>query len=279
MAICYSLSLGWREARVLPMALSRPPSSWRPSSELDLSSIAPSTHAAGVKGSSRSQLHCQCFNYRGLLPDAPPLQSAPQAPDASFHLPNVVAKVSGPASFEASKLNVMFLGVRKDEHPEDLPRIYTLTHCDLTAMLTLTVSPSINKAQLQGWYKRLQRDDVVAMWRRCQGAMSLHVHCHISGGHWFRDALARLRFHIFRRELPVVLKAFWHGDRALLKKHPELEKAPVWVYFHSNVKELDKVEYWGPLMQGGQLVGEGIMPDFGQQPAQCRVPCECCFPR
>lgn len=236
-------------------------------------------------GASRLQLRIRCcysFNDRGLLPNAPPLRTEPitlsseERLQSDLLLPNLVAKVFGPAIFEASKLDVMFMGVREDEHPDhDLPRIYTLTHCDITAMLTLTISQSINKAQLQGWYKRLQRDDVVAMWRRCQGSMSLHVHCHISGGHWFRDALARLRFHIFKRELPVVLEAFRHGDQALLIKHPELEKAPVWVYFHSNVKEFNKVECWGPL----QLAGEGITEEFCKQPVQCRIACDCCFPR
>ncbi|KAI5057147.1 hypothetical protein GOP47_0027162 [Adiantum capillus-veneris] len=240
------------------------------------------------------QYFCGAFNNRRSqlrLREAPPLPNGASRPHhhlphlpAGYHLfllPNhLVTSVFGPAIFEASKLDVMFVGVREDEHPDDVPRIYTLTHCDLTAMLTLTISTSINKAQLQGWYKRLQRDDVVAVWRRCQGDMSLHVHCHISGGHWFRDAFARLRFHIFKRELPMVLKAFRHGDGALLNKYPELEKAPVWVYFHSNVKEFDKVECWGHLAQGGQFGGQGMRQDIDdEEPAQtCRVPCDCCFP-
>ena len=34
--------------------------------------------------------------------------------------------------------------------------------------------------------------------------MSLHVHCHISGGHFLLDLFARLRYFIFSKELPVV---------------------------------------------------------------------------
>ncbi|KAH7426341.1 hypothetical protein KP509_11G097000 [Ceratopteris richardii] len=171
----------------------------------------------------------------------------------------------------------MFLGVEKDEHPEFRPRVYTLTHCDLTASLLLTISTSINTGQLQGWYKRLQRDDVVAVWRRCQGSMFLQVHCHISGDHWFRDAFAELRFHIFKRELPLVFKAFQHGDRLLFQKQSDLENAPVWVHFHSNVKEFDRVEYWGPLTQGGQFGGQCVVHNCGhQEPIQCRAPCQCC---
>lgn len=62
--------------------------------------------------------------------------------------------------------------------------------------------------QLQGWYNRLQRDEVVAQWKKVKGKMSLHVHCHISGGHFLLDIFARLRYFIFCKELPVVSMSF-----------------------------------------------------------------------
>ena len=34
--------------------------------------------------------------------------------------------------------------------------------------------------------------------------MSLHVHCHISGGHFLLDLFAKFRYYIFCKELPVV---------------------------------------------------------------------------
>ncbi|KAM3259217.1 hypothetical protein ACQJBY_050784 [Aegilops geniculata] len=114
------------------------------------------------------------------------------------------ARLFGPAIFEASKLKVLFVGVDEEKHPGKLPRTYTLTHSDVTARLTLAVSHTIHAAQLQGWYNRLQRDEVVAEWKKVQGAMSLHVHCHISGGHFLLDLIAPLRYYIFRKELPVV---------------------------------------------------------------------------
>lgn len=58
--------------------------------------------------------------------------------------------------------------------------------------------------QLKGWYSKLQRDEVVAEWKRVQGKMSLHVHCHISGGNFLHNIIANLRFYVFRKELPVV---------------------------------------------------------------------------
>ncbi|KAJ1398115.1 Staygreen protein [Sesbania bispinosa] len=41
---------------------------------------------------------------------------------------------------------------------------------------------SLKLRKLKGWDNRLQRDEVVAPWRKIKGKMSLHVHCHISGG-------------------------------------------------------------------------------------------------
>nr|AEE00202.1 senescence-inducible chloroplast stay-green protein [Medicago sativa] len=190
-----------------------------------------------------------------------------------------VARLFGPAIFEASKLKVLFLGIDEDKHPGNLPRTYTLTHSDVTSKLTLAISQTINNSQLQGWYNRLQRDEVVAQWKKVKGKMSLHVHCHISGGHFLLDIFARLRYFIFCKELPVVLKAFVHGDGNLFTNYPELQEALVWVYFHSKIPEFKKVECWGPLKEASQ-------PTSGTQrdhqilalPQPCQENCECCFP-
>ncbi|CAH9082133.1 unnamed protein product [Cuscuta epithymum] len=190
-----------------------------------------------------------------------------------------VARLFGPAIFEASKLKVLYLGVDKEKHPEELPRTYTLTHSDITSKLTLAISQTINNSQLQGWYNRLQRDEVVAEWKKVKGEMSLQVHCHISGGHFLLDLCARLRYYIFCKELPVVLKAFVHGDESLLMNYPELQEASVWVYFHSNIPEFNKVECWGPLKEASspppKSVRSGSKEDM---PKPCEEACDCCFP-
>ncbi|KAK9668232.1 hypothetical protein RND81_13G043100 [Saponaria officinalis] len=208
-----------------------------------------------------------------------------------------VMRLFGPAIFEASKLKVVFVGVDKEKYTPKLPRTYTLTHSDITSKLTLAISHTINNSQLEGWYNRLQRDEVVAEWRKVKGKMSLHVHCHISGGHFFLDLFANLRYYIFRKELPVVLKAFVHGDVNLFNQHPELEDASVWVYFHSNLPEFNKVECWGPLrdavapctynnkrtktMVTNQPEGDGVEEydkDETRLDEACKEPCVCCFP-
>jgi hypothetical protein len=193
-----------------------------------------------------------------------------------------VARLFGPAIFEASKLKVSFLGVDEKNHPSKLPRTYTLTHSDVTAKLTLAISQSINNSQLQGWANRLFRDEVVAEWKKVKGKMSLHVHCHISGGHFLLDLIAKLRYYIFCKELPVVLKAFAHGDGNLLNNYPELQESPVWVYFHSNIPEYNKVECWGPLWEAtdhhhhdGHRTRKKCetLPELA-----CPNECSCCFP-
>ncbi|CAI9093889.1 OLC1v1029482C1 [Oldenlandia corymbosa var. corymbosa] len=202
--------------------------------------------------------------------------------------PNPVARLFGPAIFEASKLQVLFLGVDEEKHPGKLPRTYTLTHSDVTSKLTLAISQTINNSQLQGWYNRLQRDEVVAEWKKVKGKMSLHVHCHISGGHFLLNLCARLRYYIFCKELPVVLKAFAYADGNLLKSYPELQEALVWVYFHSNIPEFNKVECWGPLMDASSPSSrrahhQGNQESFTsnlleEMPKPCQEDCSCCFP-
>ncbi|XP_010260412.1 PREDICTED: protein STAY-GREEN LIKE, chloroplastic isoform X2 [Nelumbo nucifera] len=160
------------------------------------------------------------------------------------------AKLLGPpARFEASKLKVVFIGEGMDKYTGIVPRTYTLSHCDITADLTLSVSNAINLDQLRGWYNK---DDVVAEWKKVKEEMFLHVHCHVSGPNPMLDLVAEFRYHIFTKELPLVLKAVLHGDSILFKEHPELLETLVWVYFHSSSKKYNRVECWGPLKDAAQ---------------------------
>lgn len=211
-----------------------------------------------------------------------------------------VMRLFGPAIFEASKLKVLHVGVDKENHPGKLPRTYTLTHSDVSSKLTLAISQTINNSQLQGWYNKLQRDEVVAEWKKVKGQMSLHVHCHISGGHFLLDLCAKLRYYIFCKELPVVLKAFVHGDEDLFNNYPQLQEALVWAYFHSSLPEFNKVECWGPLKDAvsqdskkkldlfnfnfrhgneeQQEALSGNSEHHWELPEPCEEACNCCFP-
>lgn len=149
-----------------------------------------------------------------------------------------------PARFEASKLKVLFMGEQNGTQTRIVPRTYTLSHCDFTANLTLTISSIIQRDQLKGWYNK---DDVVAEWTEVNGKLCLNVHCYVSGPNSFSDLAAEFRYHIFSKELPLVLEAVLYGDADLFRERQDLMDAVVRVFFHSSSKKYNRVECWGPL--------------------------------
>ena len=140
------------------------------------------------------------------------------------------------------KVHVDFIAPTAPDGPV-YPRFYTLTHSDMTGDLFLTVGPRISYEQIRGWWTRFMRDEVVAEWKTIENAISLHVHCHVSGGMAIGPAGWRDR--IFRKELPLVLEALRFGDRMLFDAHPELENAPIIVHFHSSNRCYRRTEEWG----------------------------------
>lgn len=54
------------------------------------------------------------------------------------------------------------------------------------------------------WQTRLNKDDVVAEWKKVNEEISLHVHCFVSGTSLLQDLAAEFRYHIFSKELPLV---------------------------------------------------------------------------
>lgn len=142
------------------------------------------------------------------------------------------------------KLHVTFKPPTGPEGPI-VPRVYTLTHSDLTGELFLTIGPVCNREQISGLYVRIMRDEVLAEWKQQERGPVLHVHCHVSGG--LALGPPRMRLTIFRRELPLVLEALRHGDRVLFEARPALDQAPVKVHFHAAQRRYDQVEPWGVL--------------------------------
>jgi hypothetical protein len=140
------------------------------------------------------------------------------------------------------KLSVRFSG-SVDARGPVAPRRYTLTHSDSTGDLYLTVGSVYDRKQVSGWYTRFMRDEVLAEWRDEGEGPWLHVHCHVSGG--LVLGTAGWRYAIFRRELPLVLEAFRHGDRQLFAAHPELDQAPIEIHFHSRRRRYRRTEQWG----------------------------------
>jgi hypothetical protein len=125
-----------------------------------------------------------------------------------------------------------------------LPRRYTLTHSDFTGALFLSIGSDYDTRATSGLYARLMKDEVLAELINDQDTMIFNVYCHISGG-GFAFGGARLRFSIFRSELPLALEAIRYGDRTLFEQNPEFDQSPVYVHFQSTNNRFNKVERWG----------------------------------
>lgn len=117
-------------------------------------------------------------------------------------------------------------------------RKYTLTHSDRTADLYLT-------AGLTYAYDKINdmRDEVLAKWTICDGNPLLYGYVYVGGQ--FGPFFAEIRDKIFRRELPLALEAIRYGDRILFMENPQLDQAPIWIYFDSTDAKYNSYEYWG----------------------------------
>ncbi|KFM29124.1 hypothetical protein F751_5480 [Auxenochlorella protothecoides] len=166
--------------------------------------------------------------------------------------------------FSPSKLRVALAPDMRASrpHPDFPSRKYTLTHNDITGNLFLSIGPCYNQRQLSRLYTRLLRDEVLAEWLPHGGdlhavagpgtaqprqAMSLHVHCHVSGGTAWTWAPPGLRSAIFRREMGVVLAALAWAERDLLSTCPAAAQAHVVVHLHSHQQAHDRTLAWGRL--------------------------------
>jgi hypothetical protein len=145
------------------------------------------------------------------------------------------------AHLNPAKLHVTYIGGAKADGLIT-PRAYTLTHSDSTGELFLSIGKSYNLPQISGLYTRLMRDEVLAEWQ-VNKEIALHVHCHVSGG--LVVGSSRWRDSIFRSNLPMVLEAFWYGDKKILETHPQIAKAAIIVHFHAREKKLNRTETWG----------------------------------
>ncbi|XP_042033103.1 magnesium dechelatase SGRL, chloroplastic-like [Salvia splendens] len=185
---------------------------------------------------------------------SPPSLLLPHSLPSHNSLVFQAARLLGPpARFEASKLKVVFVGEQVTNQIKVVPRIYTLSHCDFTADLTLTVSNTIPRDQLKGWYSK---DDVVAEWTNVNGALFLNIHCYVSGPSPLSAMAAEFRYLIFSKELPLVLEAVLYGDAEFFREHRQLMDALVRVYFHSSSNKYNRMECWGPLKDAA--LGKGV---------------------
>lgn len=142
-------------------------------------------------------------------------------------------------SYIPEKLHVK---IAPDMGRAKLPRCYTLTHSDRTGDMFLTIAQDYDKAAISGWYTHLMRDEVLGEWED-EAGLSLHIHCHVSGG--LVLGTAKWRESIFREHLPMVLEAICNGDGEFISEDTAFQWAPIKVHFHARQGDLDQVEVWG----------------------------------
>lgn len=141
------------------------------------------------------------------------------------------------SKFQPSKLTVEYRDSVTPTTPI-LQRRYTLTHSDTTGELFLTLG-------LQYALDKINplRDEVLGEWKLTNGQYYYYVYLYI--GENIDQNTAAFRYSIFRRELPLALKAIRYGDRRLFTAHPYLDLAPIIVNFMSSYPQYNISENWG----------------------------------
>lgn len=134
------------------------------------------------------------------------------------------------------KLFVEYRGVTPTE--PIIPRKYTLTHSDETGDLFLTIGTKYAYDKINE-----MRDEVLAEWQKRNDMYVLSVFVYVDGE--FGKMMAPIRYKIFKRELPLALEAIRYGDRRFFDKNPELDDAPINIYFKSSNPKYNRIEYWG----------------------------------
>ncbi|MEL3972225.1 staygreen family protein [Rossellomorea oryzaecorticis] len=143
------------------------------------------------------------------------------------------------SDFNPDKLSVTYLPPASIFNPID-NRKYTLTHSDLTGELYVSIGSQYDLMKINAQ----MRDEVLGEWRREQGQYTLCGKVYVSGGE-FDEKLSKVRFMIFKKELPLALTAIVNGDQGFYTYYPWLLDAPIYIYFESVFDEFNQVIYFG----------------------------------
>jgi hypothetical protein len=119
-----------------------------------------------------------------------------------------------------------------------IPRLYTLTHSDLTGDLFLTIGKEYAGDRITE-----MRDEVLGEWIP-YGAddVALLINILVDG----KDGIAvsEIRNKIFNSELPLALEAIIYGDRYVFEAHPQLNNSPIFIQFNSIYPQFNRMEHW-----------------------------------
>lgn len=119
-------------------------------------------------------------------------------------------------------------------------RYYTLTHSDTTGELYLTIGVDYAYDEINP----VTKDAVLASWNVLNNRYFIAAFCYVSDESMTKE-MAEIRYNIYVKELPLALEAIRYGDRIFFETYPDLNYAPIWIYFYSQYPEFDKIEFWG----------------------------------
>jgi len=154
-------------------------------------------------------------------------------------------------SLNPDKLYLEYRDGANEAEPKN-GRRYTLTHSDLTADLFLTIGQEYAYDKISEL-----RDEVLGEWRVGDGYAFLYISVYINGQ--ADTGVSEMRNTIFRRELPLALRAIRYGDQVFYDLYPSLDKAPIWVYFASHNPDYARLENWGSM---GEYRGPNLEPSI-----------------
>jgi hypothetical protein len=143
------------------------------------------------------------------------------------------------ATFHPEKLTTTIVPPATPYWPID-DRKYTLTHSDKTGQLLLTIGLSYDEQAIN----QQMRNEVLAYWSRTCGEYELRGRVYVSQGE-FDENLSMIRYHIFKRELPLALAAIINGDNKFYTYYPWLLDVPIYIEFISIYPQFQQCLYLG----------------------------------
>ncbi len=143
------------------------------------------------------------------------------------------------SEFNPDKLSKKYLPPANMFGPLEKRR-YTLTHSDYSAELFLTIG---TRYDLEAVNEKL-RDEVLAEWKTRDGEYILLGKVHVSNGDYDKN-FSRIRYLIFKKELPLALTGIIYGDKDFFIHYPWLLDSPIIIHFESVYPEYNDVLYYG----------------------------------
>lgn len=142
------------------------------------------------------------------------------------------------SDFNKEKLVVNFgEGISKKAPIE--PRKYTLTHSDETGELFLSIGKCYDYTNITA-----MRDEVLGTWI-CDLDSNYSLKLEILVDGCGDDKVSERRNKIFRKELPLAIKAIIYGDRAFIEELEFLNESKIKVKFKSRYDKYNVEENWG----------------------------------